>query len=152
VREGAGLFAKPIEKPAFTADVRLGFGAWETRVRDGFAVKGVTDGYLELQQMEDSAEIGAELQIKLSGKHKELITYGARAEFMYPFWDNSTSGLEGGDLLNMEFELLFGVKLAKWISLDYAFKAQKFPLIIDEWQISNNLLLTLTAAKSWQRQ
>ena len=39
LRESAGLFAIPIEKPWLKFDTRLGFGAWETFVKDGFVVE-----------------------------------------------------------------------------------------------------------------
>ena len=34
------------------------------------------------------------------------------------------------------------MKLAKWASLDYLLSAKRIPLILDKWQVQNNLLFT----------
>jgi hypothetical protein len=65
---------------------------------------------------------------------------------MYPFWSDVEKTPTGTDALNSEFTIGVNVKLADWAGLDYAFKAVRYPLIVDDWQISNSLLLSITAA------
>ena len=144
LRESVGAFATPLDKPWLKTDIRLGFGAWETFVRGGFVVEDdeSTDLY-ELRQMQDSVQIGPELGILLNGAFKEHLTYFVSALFMYPVYESTDTALEGIDLLNMEFDAGLGVKITKYVSIDYAFKAYKQPLIVNKWQVQNNILLTI---------
>ena len=45
--------------------------------------------------------------------------------------------------LNMEFDFNLGVKLWDWASIDYIFKAYKLPMIFNDWQIMNSLLVSI---------
>lgn len=145
LRESVGVFAIPLDKPWLKTDFRLGFGAWETFVQGGYVIEDNEDtaDLLELRQMQDSVQLGPELGIILKGAHKEIIKYAASALFMQPVYQSVDTDLEGLELLNMEFQVGLGVKITKYFSIDYAFKAYKQPLIVDDWQIQNNLLLTL---------
>ncbi len=145
LRESIGVFAVPIDKPVFKFDARLGFGAWETFVRDGYFVEDNADtaDILELRQMQDSVQIGPELGMIMSGAAKEYLTYKASALFMQPIYESTDNKLKGIDLMNMEFEVGLGFKITKYIAINYSFKAYKQPLIIDDWQIQNNLLFSV---------
>jgi hypothetical protein len=128
-------------------DARLGFGAWETFVRDGYFVEDNADtaDLLELRQMQDSVQIGPELGMILSGAAKEILTYRASALFMQPVYvrQDIDTKIEGIDRMNMEFEVGLGVKITKYMAVNYTFKAYRQPLIIDDWQIQNNLLFSV---------
>lgn len=71
-------------------------------------------------------------------------------EVMQPFYNNADATLTGLDLLNVGTELNIGFKLKEWdkvgASLDYSLKVNRYPLIVDEWQVANALLLTVTAS------
>jgi len=145
LRETVGVFANPLKKELMDFEVRLGAGAWEIFGDDAFNIEKEDATTMTLREVESSVQLGAELELKAKGAFKKLVNYGLGIGFMYPFWHNATTDLEGLDLLNMEFEFLLGIKFAEWASLDYRFKAQQYPLIVDDWQLSNALLLTLTA-------
>ncbi len=146
LRESAGVFAHPLEKKTIDLIGKLGAGAWEVFTREGWTVDSDKDGVVTLKQMQDSVQVGAELELKATGALAENLSYSARAALMMPFYNNADTSLSGIDLLNQEYEFLLGVKLTGWASLDYAFRALKYPLVVDEWQVSNSLLLSLTAS------
>lgn len=145
LRESVGIFAHPITKKVFDFQARLGIGAWEVFTQDGWAVASEDAGVITLKQMQDSVQIGGELELKAKGALATAVNWGARAGFMQPFHHNADTELTGAELMNMEFEASLGVKITTWASLDYALKAFKYPLIVDDWQITNSLLLTATA-------
>lgn len=147
VRESVGVFADILDRKYLKFQTRTGVGAWEIFGRDGFVLAddAATPEFVEVKQIEDSIQVGWELNAIATGTWSEYITYTAKANFMYPFVDNVDTSLTGLDLMNVETELLVGFKLAAWASLDYSLKMFKVPLVSEEWQIQNGLLLTLTA-------
>jgi len=146
LRESAGLFVNPVTKKVFDSQARLGVGAWEVFTRDGWALDSDADGILTVKQMQDSVQMGGEFEMAAKGVLATGVNYGARVGFMQPLYHNAETDLEGLELINQEYEATLGVKLAEWASLDYAFKAFKYPLIVDRLQVSNSLLLTVTAS------
>jgi hypothetical protein len=146
LRESIGIFARPVQKKVIEFQARAGLGAWEVFVRDGLTIDKEEDGVLTIKEMQDSIQAGGELELSAKGVITDGVNYGAKAGFMMPFYHNADTDLEGTDLLNMEFEASVGVKLTTWASLDYALKAYKYPLIVNDWQVSNSLLLTATAS------
>ena len=147
LRESVGLFADLLDTTPLKVQVRGGGGLWESFTQEGYVLEDVEETpALELRQMEDVVQAGAELRLLASGTVRQLIKYSLRGELMYPIVTNADTDLEGVDLLNMEAEFLAGIKLAEWASLDYSFKAVKLPLVVDEWQVQNGLLLSLTAS------
>ena len=146
LRESAGAFAVPVEKPEIRLEIRAGLGAMEAFVQNGYIVDDDADTpELELTQMQDSAQFGAEASLAVGGTVKEFMTYGARAAILQPFVHNAETDLTGAELMNFDFEVLLGFKLTEWASLDYQFKAFRTPLVYDGWQVTNGLLLTFTA-------
>ncbi|MBN2344358.1 MAG: hypothetical protein JXX29_11745 [Deltaproteobacteria bacterium] len=145
LRESLGLFAKPSEKTTFTLDARLGVGAWETFVQNGYVLEDNEDtAFLELRRMTDTVQIGTELGIVANGAfHDDTVSYRLSALFMQPFAHNADTDLEGVDLMNREFEAGLGVQLLDFLSINYSFKAYKQPLIVNKWQIQNSLMLSI---------
>jgi hypothetical protein len=143
LRESAGMFAIPVDKEGFKLDIRLGIGAWETFVRNGYVLEDneATKDFLELRKLEDTVQVGAEAGIIAGGVLKEIFNYRLSALFMQPFAHSGSSTLKGIDLLNMEFEATAGINLFRYLSINYSFKAYKQPLIVDDWQIQNSLLI-----------
>ena len=43
------------------------------------------------------------------------------------------------------FKATLGIKLWKWVSLNYALAVLRIPLIQEDWQVTNTLLLTVKA-------
>lgn len=148
LRESVGVFARPVEKEPITLEIRTGIGAWETFVRDGYTISDneeTTEGVLVLSQMQDSVQLGGEFNLTATGAIAQNVSYTGRAGIMMPFVHNVETDLSGHELFNYEFEILLGVKLAEWASLDYQFKAYRVPLVYDGWQVQNGLLLSFTA-------
>jgi len=146
LRESAGVFAIPTDTTPFRLDIRLGFGAWETFVGDGYTLedKDSTANLLELRAMQDSVQAGPELGVLIKGIIKEKLTYSASALLMQPVAHSADTDLEGFELLNSEFEGVLGFKPWDFFSIDYSFKVYKQPLIVDAWQIQNNIMFSLT--------
>jgi len=145
LRQTVGLFAIPYEERMAKIDLRAGFGAWEMFVRDGYTIADDEDTpALEIKRMRDSVQLGPEISARITGLIAENVNYGFHATWMYPVWVSIDTELEGIELLNSEYAFLLGVKLWEWASLDYSFKAYRLPLIADQWQIQNGLLLSIT--------
>jgi hypothetical protein len=146
LRQSAGVFADIFDRKLIKLQTRTGVGAWEIFGRDGFVLAddGATPE-VEVKQIEDSVQLGWELNAVAEGTWKEYVTYKLKANLMYPFVHNTDTELEGMDLMNIETELLVGFKLSEWASLDYSLKLAKVPFVSEEWQIQNGLMLTLTA-------
>jgi hypothetical protein len=145
LRQSLGAFALPVDKPQIRVDIRAGLGVWETFVHDGYAVadNSATADLFELRQMRDTAQLGPEAGIIASGALGSMINYGLGFLFMYPVWNNADTDLKGADLINLEFEAKIGIKPVSWASIDYSFSAIKRPLVVDDWQMQNNLLLSI---------
>ncbi len=144
LREALGVFMDPLKSKPANLHMKLGWGAWEVFGRGGWVVADDPDTpELEVQRLHDSFQTGLEFSANFTGVQKEIFTYRLFANFMYPFYNNADTELSGLDLLNMEFEANLGVKPASWISVSYTFKAYKYPLVLDDWQISNGLFVSL---------
>ena len=145
LKESLGLFATPVTKESLRLDIRAGFGAWETYVRGGYNVDEDTkiDNLIVFRKMQNAFQMGPELGLLMNGVVDKNVTYLIGARAMQPVYHNADTDLKGMELLNLEFEVRFGVQLAKWLSVDYSFKAIKQPLLVKDWQIQNNLLVSL---------
>lgn len=142
--ETAGVFADPIDKPELTIRLKLGVGAQHILVSDGFSLADdeATTDRVELKQLQDSHQGGAELDAQFTGALEDsAVTWKAGANFFLPFL-STVDGGAGIDQTNMVFTAGLSLKLAKWASLDYVLTAKKVPSVSDEWQVQNGLLLT----------
>ena len=145
VKESAGVFADALNRTEIKLNFRAGMSAWEIWARDGYTVADdAATPELELKIIQDSVSFGSGAIAKATGALRPEVTYEAKAEAMYPFVHTSKTSLSGIDLLNLDFNFILQVKLQKWLSLDYTFKALRLPLIADKWQIQNGLLLSAT--------
>lgn len=145
LKESLGLFAAPISNKRMRLEARAGFGAWETFVRDGYVIEDndATADLWELRALQDSVQLGPELGLTFTGIIDKKITYSFGALFMQPVYHNAETDLDGVELMNVELEAILGVALAEWISVDYAFKAVRQPLLVEDWQIQNTLLVSI---------
>ena len=141
--ETAGIFANPIEKKVFTLKAKLGAGAQEVVTNGGYKLADDdATPELELVQLEDSTQAGAEAELELSGEVSTNVTWKAKANFFLPFVTTGDDKYTGFDGLNSDLAAGVSVKLAKWASLDYSLSAKKIPTILDEWQVANGLMLS----------
>ena len=62
---------------------------------------------------------------------------------MLPFYSSVTKSTNSLlDRMNIDFLTTVSVKFARWVSLDYQLKVIRHPLLVKEFQIQNNLLIT----------
>lgn len=145
LRQSVGAFARALDRTDLKITFTTGMGAQEVFVRGdgGFAVKNDDKTpELEVIRLQDSIQLGLEVGMEANGTIGQQVTWSLVLDTMQPFYNDADTDLEGIDLLNVEVTGKIGVKLAKWVSLDYVLTARKIPLILDEWQVQNNVLLS----------
>ncbi len=141
--ESAGAFAEPVKGDLLTFTAKLGAGGQHIFAAGGYAVTDDdTTPELEMTEILTSHSAGGELELELKGALASNLTWGAVANFFYPFLTTSDVDLSGLDLLHSDLGANLSVKLAQWLSLDYVLKAKKLPFVVQEWQVQNSLLLT----------
>jgi hypothetical protein len=115
-------------------------------VRGGYAIadNADTSDLFELRRMQDSVQLGPEVGIVAGGVVGSMLNYGVGFLFMYPVWHNANTDLQGADLINLEFDAKLGIKPVSWASIDYSFSAVKNPFVVNEWQVQNNLLVSIS--------
>jgi len=156
LRQAVGASAVPVDRKPVRFELRLGAGARETFVKNGLGLddNDDTEEVVELKRLQDFQQIGGELYVGLSGTitFKNLgkdrpLTYSASAEYMLPFYSSEEPPDKGVlDLANVVYEAALGIRLFSWMSLDYTLKAVRQPLLSEEFQIQNNLLLNFQVA------
>ncbi len=148
-KQFVGGLLKPYVRKWLTIDIRLGFGSVEVWTQDGYVLDDNedTEGILELKQLRDYQQVGGEVQVNITGTaFNKLLTYGFFAEVMFPFYTTiDTGNITGAKLINTELKLALGIKLWKWVSLNYALALVRVPLIQEDWQVTNTLLVTVKA-------
>ena len=152
LREGIGLFVQPLNQTQIHMEARAGLGAQEILAADNLAV---TDDsatpQIEVKQIDDSYQVGAEATFNVWGFFDETkrVSYTAGVGVLVPF---VTSELPAGDdrglgeLTNFLGTLGLNAKLFDWASIGYRFQVMRQPMLVDKWQISNNVLITIGAA------
>ncbi len=144
LKEGVGAYANPYNEKWLAVKTKLGAGLQEVVVGDGYTLDkyDAATNTMTLKQLEDSTQGGAEAELELGGALAENITYGAKATVFYPLYTSVETDLSGIDLMSTDLSAKLSVRLAKWASLDYVVSAKKVPLILNEWQIQNGVMLT----------
>ncbi len=156
-KESVGVFVEPSRDPALRVDVRLGLGARQTFADGNFVVTdrvaadsreggGFERDLIIVEELETFHQAGSELAFEAFGASEEGdVTYRLGFEMMTPFYNSvSNSDLNAWEATNYEAGFDLGLAVREWASLSYAFNALKAPQLIDEWQVTNQLLLTIT--------
>lgn len=141
--ETVGAFANPVESKAFTLKTKLGIGAQHVLSNDGFAVASddAKTAKMEIKEIQAASQVGAEAEVAMAGDVTEGVAWKAKANVFMPAY--STAGKKTGlDAMTSDLGFGIGVKLAKWLSLDYTITARRVPLILDDWQIQNGVMIT----------
>jgi hypothetical protein len=140
---GASLV--PLEQPLATMTARLSLAGQEVWA-SGYAVNDdKTTPQLELKELQNFKQFGMQLEVELGGKIQPQLLYAFRLELMMPFYTDIKTSLSGFDLINTDLSFKLGLKLSSWASLDYVFMARRMPLVVNQWQVVNNLVLSITA-------
>jgi hypothetical protein len=147
LKQSLGYFIRPITESYFSADLRAGAGAREVIAADQYAVTddGAT-AEIELTELQNYQQLGTEVSVALNGAVDEgRVTWSARYETLTPFVNSISDDPRGpGELTNHDIQAALGFRLTSWASLDYNFRAQRIPALVEDWQITNALLLTLS--------
>ena len=149
MRESAGMFARPWQDDSFKLDGKLGVGAQQMVMRDGFVVAGEAGGALELRQLGTSNSIGAEAELILSGVLvKDLLSWKASANFFLPVVSSAndpedpTKKANGFGYLNTDIQGGLSIKISKWASVDYQLLLRRNPLIVKGFQVQHGLVFS----------
>ena len=151
-KQSIGAFLQPVKEDQITLEIRAGLGAQETLAEGNLAINDdVATAIIEVKELDDVYQIGAEAIANAWGFIDEgkRVSYTVGLGVLVPF---ATSELAAGDdrslpeLTTVEGLAGLNVKLFDWASLGYKLSVVRDPLLIDEWQVSNNLLLTIGAA------
>lgn len=150
LKEAIGLWARPVEKEAINVEFRLGAGARHTFAKGQLNVadNGATPE-IEVAELRSYFQAGAEYTFEVWGAvPKRGLTYKVKGEFLTPFYDELSEEFDDDksamELTNIDLEALLSLQIVKWASLDYKFRALKEPRILDEFQITHQLLLSFT--------
>lgn len=148
LKESVGPFYRPFSAERFNLELRAGLGGRQTVADDQLAVGDDADTpEIEVATLEDFQQVGIEGVMAIWGALSEkTVTYRVGIEAMVPIAystlpaDDTRSSF---DLTNIEIGAQLSFKLVEWASLDYELKAIREPQLLDEFQVQNNLLLTL---------
>jgi hypothetical protein len=151
LRESLGVFLQPVRMPQISLETRVGVGALET-FASGLAVTDDPDTALvEVVELDDSFMVGAEGVLNMWGffDAAKRLSYTAGIGVLVPFVTSDLAADDDrglGDLVVLEANVGLNAKLFDWASVGYRFNVTRQPLLVDEFQISNSVLLTLGAA------
>lgn len=146
LKQSVGGFVRPIREDYLDLELRLGAGAQEIFAADQVAVSddAATANLIEAKRLQNSQQIGAEFGMALKGTlSKDRVVYKSTLEVLTPFYNSiNPQDKSAFELTNFESLTQISFKLVEWASLDYQIKVVRQPLIIDEVQVQNSLLLT----------
>jgi hypothetical protein len=152
LKESLGVFFQPLRETQIEMEGRVGFGAQEILAAGNLGV--VDDSgtpQIEVKELDDSYQVGAEAVLNVWGffDTTKRVSYTAGVGVLVPF---VTSDLPAGDnrglgeLTNFEGTVGLNAKLFDWASLGYRFQILRQPMLVDKWQVSNRMLITLGGA------
>jgi hypothetical protein len=144
IRGNLGFFANPYDSKKLKVELKFGSGFQQTITHDGFVLADDTDTpEIEFNQLEDHTEAGLELETNLSGIINENVKWSILSNFFFPLndQDNLSDELDGIEKLNTNIEGKISSKLTRHFSMDYLLVIKRQPLILDEWQIQNGIVV-----------
>ena len=145
--EMAGAFAQPYKSEGFTFEGRTGFGGLHTLATDQLALADDdATPEVEVKTLHSFDQAAVEIGVALFGAFVEnKITWRLAGDVAIPVVNRpETTEHNIAYYTNVDLSATLSFKLLSWLSLDYTFKAIRRPQLIDEFQIQNNLLLTLS--------
>jgi len=147
LKQTAGVFYRPIKKEAINFQLNVGGGAMEVIADGGMIVNddAATVDLIELTKLKSYNEFGSSIFMKVNGlvKSVSVINYSATLELMTPFLNDDDQDRGAFELTNIDFTLTLSSKITSWLSLNYELKITKTPQLLDEFQIKNNIMLSL---------
>lgn len=155
LKESVGVFVEPLRQEALNVDIRLGVGARQVFANGNYVVSEVIDAgtrpdqerdIVILNELETFSQAGSELAIEAFGNNPEGdINYRLGFEMMTPFYNSvENSTLNAWEATNYEGSISVAFAARDWLSVSYGLNALKSPQLVDEWQLTNQLLVTIT--------
>lgn len=142
LKQSVGVFARPINDPTLALDIRVGVGARETFADGSYVIADDADtDVIEVTALESYTQMGAEGAVEMHGASDSL-NYGAHFEVLMPFYDSIDEDLDPVDATNYEVGANFGARLSSWASVQYEINLLKIPQVVDDWQVTNILMLS----------
>ncbi len=146
-KQSLGASFIPLEKPYMNIYLKLGVGFTEAWTQNGIRVddNADTEDTVELARLQDYVQGGGELRIRIDGVIlNKMLNYSLTSNVMVPFFTNIETKLTLPELINFDLNLKIGIKLFKWMSLNYALSLIRVPLIQPKLQVINNIVLSLS--------
>lgn len=147
LRQGLGPFFRPLTKEEVNIEVLLGFGFRENILDGNLSIDdNDSTSDIELVTLRNTYEIGAENINSIWGElWDKKISYRAYLDLFYPMYhDPDNTGLDAGDLLILETGTRWSFNIFEWMSIVYELKVTREFTVVNDWQIQNNLLFSLT--------
>lgn len=149
LKQSLGVFARPVEEEAIALDIRLGVGTRETFADGSYVIDDDPDtDEIEVSALQTFVQAGGEAAVELYGASGDM-TYGAHYEMLIPFYDSIADDLEPIQATNYDIGAHFGARLSEWASVQYELGLLRIPQVIEEWQVTNSLLLSFNYGRSW---
>jgi hypothetical protein len=152
LKESAGVFVQPLREEKVRLEGRVGAGAQEVFANGVLALgdDAKTPDVVEVKELASFNQAGVEALAEATGTFRpQRITYKAGIGVLFPL---AHTALAAGDerttlqLTNVDIVGALSFKLVDWASLDYQLRLLRQPQLVDAWQVSNNLLLTIGLA------
>lgn len=150
IRGNLGFFANPYDRKELKLELKFGSGFQKIITNDGFVLADDSSTpKIELKQLEDHTEAGLEFEADISGLINENVQWSLMSNFFFPLNDDQNESdteedLSGIDKLNTNIEGKISSKLTDHISMDYLIVIKKLPLILNEWQIQNGIVINFS--------
>lgn len=144
LKQSVGVFARPIDTTEIALDARLGIGAREVFADGNYVLADDPETpEIEVNAMQTYMQAGGEFALDMRGADSSGdITYGAYYEMLVPFYDSIDDDIDPIQATNYEIGANFGARLTSWSSVQYELAMLKVPQVIDDWQVTNMLLLS----------
>jgi hypothetical protein len=151
LKQSVGLFAQALAEQWLSVETRAGVGAREVLAGGQLAIKDNGDTpEVELVELRDVWQAGGEGVLELWGDVEEKkVTYRASLEVLVPFAQSDAPVGDDKSLVDytvVEMKAALSFKLVAWATLDYEIGALREPLVLDAWQVRNQLLLNFGVA------
>lgn len=152
LKQSLGGFVQPITTEKIRVEARAGAGAQEVLADGQLAITddSATAAVVEVKELTSFNQLGVEGVVNAWGALAEQrLSYTVGLAVLVPLaYTELAPGDDRNafDLTNVELTAGLSVKLFEWASLDYKLKVLRQPQLVEEVQVSNNLLLTIGLA------
>jgi len=144
IRGNLGFFANLYDRKELKVELKFGSGFQQIITNNGYVLADDSNTpEIEFEQLEDHTEAGIELEADTSGFINDNVNWSIKSNLFFPLneQENNDEVLDGIDKLNTNIEGKVSSKLTEHFSMDYLLVIKRLPLILDEWQIQNGVVV-----------